>query len=189
MTSPCVYDEFKGAPGSIVDCSVHGAECGDCGSANLPEHFYWCSGPTIALLEMMADLVKRNGGPEDSVPAFLLKHGRYFDGERVKGPRGKAHQCYANAGKIALNGVGYTYVEGYVEVSGVPLNHAFLLDREGRVCDPTIRPGGKTPLRYFGVPFTEDFLRETVTAKEEWGVLDMRRTGIPESAIAEVPNG
>lgn len=112
------------------------------------------------------DLLARAG---DSCATFVLKHGRDYwpDNLTYDGPRGLAHRCYETVGKAALEDGG-TYVEGYVSMYGIPIEHAWL-EKDGRVIDPTLDGAGVKG--YFGVTVSVPLLRETVLKTRVWGVL------------------
>lgn len=85
---------------------------------------------------------------------FLLKHGSFFtpkttlpDGVRPMG----LSQCFENAYRVATRTKAFHYVEGYA-LGVIPIHHAWLVDREGNVIDPTwVNIGvGKA---YIGVEF------------------------------------
>ena len=93
--------------------------------------------------------------------ALLLKHGRFFKATRTRPeavPLGKLRdgqgQCFTNAfWQVITDSKTWRYAEGYA-ISGrgilVPVHHAWLLDEQGRVVDPTWEPPG---VAYFGVMF------------------------------------
>lgn len=109
---------------------------------------------------------------------LILEHGRYFTpAERpadVKKMPDK--ECYRNATEVALRRPDLTYVEGFAtipEVEGLPFAHAWLVDDKGTVIDPTWRRPGTS---YFGIPFTTDYLRQTLVRQKIYGMLpDMPR--------------
>ena len=83
---------------------------------------------------------------------YVLRYGRFFEAQslprRYKPGRGKA--CYYNAYMLATEHAELTYTEGYVSTShGVPVKHAWCIDRHSRVIDNTL----KQPERcgYFGL--------------------------------------
>lgn len=108
-------------------------------------------------------------------PAMLLRdYGKVMPFDAVAsfmGKRGTKKQCYANAGRIALDG-NMTYVEGYVSIYGVPVAHAWVLNKQGMVIDPTL-DSHKSILEYYGIPIQADYLRQTVLRTKVWGVLDV----------------
>jgi len=82
--------------------------------------------------------------------------------------------CYQNAGSVALGFHGdypeLTYVEGYAIPAdvGIPLQHAWLVDKDGNVIDRTWRDG----VAYFGIPIPSENLRRIVLRTGVWGVLN-----------------
>jgi hypothetical protein len=104
---------------------------------------------------------------------FMLEHGRKYE----VGPhsfslaRGPEKQCYANAGMLALNMPHLTYVEGQILVCGVPIDHAWCIDEEGVVVDPTLGDADHTD-EFYGVPFRTDYLLKAVLRNKMWGLLD-----------------
>lgn len=107
-----------------------------------------------------------------SFQEFLLKYGQpfYMNDKTFAGKRMKQKECFSNAGDVALYNDDLTYVEGKLCTFGLNIDHAWLADKDGNVIDPTIRPHDGI-LGYFGVPFTQEYLRKTVLKHEMWGVL------------------
>lgn len=118
-------------------------------------------------------------GPAFGFAAALLKFGRHF--EHVKhrptglsiGPLG---QCYKNCTRammhfIADNAPPYFYAEGFALDSelGIPYEHAWLVDRNGRAIDLTWKKTANAV--YYGVTFKPEFLLETMRRTEVYGVL------------------
>lgn len=104
---------------------------------------------------------------------FMLANGRdYQTGpDTYAGPRGVRHQCFMNATMLATNNPALTYVEGKVVCCGVPLDHAWCVDTDGIVVDPTLR-GAKNITGYFGVPFKTSYVMRAVMWNKVYGVLD-----------------
>lgn len=78
-----------------------------------------------------------------SSAAFELGHGSFFPSQaydsRKYGKPGPMKECFANAAMLAHRH-GLPYVEGHcLSRIGIPILHAFCLDEEGRVVDPTWR--------------------------------------------------
>lgn len=116
--------------------------------------------------------LKENGEIPESVPANLLqKYGRYypFDASSYKVKHGPQHMCYMNAGRMAIADPDLTYVEGYASVHGVPIEHAWVVDKDGKVLDPTIRNADGI-VAYYGVPIDPEFLTKFLTETGYWGV-------------------
>ena len=69
---------------------------------------------------------------------WLLKHGTFFTPKNLPStvrPMG-LQQCYENAWRVAQRTKAYHYVEGFA-IGMIPVLHAWLIDRDGNVIDPT----------------------------------------------------
>lgn len=104
---------------------------------------------------------------------LLAEHGREFSspGGEEKGPEG---ECFGNAFKLVqdcpeIRGKGLMYCEGLAmkDSLGVPLDHAWVLNAEGQVLDPT----WEGPTQYFGAVFQYDWLIKHVLYTRYYGVL------------------
>lgn len=124
---------------------------------------------------------------------LTLEHGRYFTpAERPKDiPKMENKACYENASLLALRRPDLTYVEGFATiplVEGMPFAHAWLVDHKGTVIDPTWEAPGTS---YFGIPFTTEYLQETLLRNKVYGMLpdiptaeyDPGKNGFREGAI------
>lgn len=132
----------------------------------------------IAHLEMLAGMENTSR----AFATFILGHGRQWEAAALDDgiKRGVPRGCYRNSQKLLFSDMrrrfpeGLVYVEGYA-CSGslnfaLPLPHGWLVDPEGRVVDPTWdEPENST---YFGVPFNEDYVRETVKAYGPCSLID-----------------
>ena len=115
-------------------------------------------------------LAQMQGG--EGPAALLDQHGRHFlaDADTYAGPRGRLHQCYQNAGMEALFNPDVVYCEGKVTCYGVPIDHAWLVDKaSGKVIDPTIREAVGIGA-YVGIPFKTDYLSKTLSRCKVWGI-------------------
>jgi hypothetical protein len=108
--------------------------------------------------------------------------------------------CYSNAAQLALDHPDkYTYVEGYVLAGIIPVHHAWVVDRHGRVIDLTLRDRklteaelnhelnnvgrvssldrknilGRIPddWEYFGVPIKTEYVRKRALETKRYGSL------------------
>lgn len=97
-----------------------------------------------------------------SVPEFVLRHGREGKPAPWRGERMTAKECFRNAWLIADCCPELTYCEGYAvsPFSIWPTIHAWAVDRDGMVYDPTWRDPENS--LYLGVQFCDEMVRETL---------------------------
>ncbi|MBA2504424.1 MAG: hypothetical protein H0V29_00600 [Thermoleophilaceae bacterium] len=93
---------------------------------------------------------------------LVLDRGRPFDPRTLpEGVElGRRKCCFANAWRVAKAGEGeLAYVEGYTLHAGMPewlARHAWCVDRQGRVGDPTWGADRPLPLAYRGIELPLD---------------------------------
>lgn len=107
---------------------------------------------------------------------ILIKHGRVWPCDvSTIAPRPRRfmrQHCYYNAWQLALNEPRkYTYVEGYADMGLMPISHAWVVDSEGNVLDPTWQDL-EARKDYFGVPFRVQFLNRMATVTEYAGIFE-----------------
>lgn len=134
-------------------------------------------------LEAIADMQSRtrNGaasrfrfvGLED----LVLKWGREFSlAPYPEGLwRGKKRECFHNAFRLASE-ADLFYVEGYA-LSIIPMLHAWCIDADGRVVDPTWDPDEN--MAYLGIPLKWDYVIDILVSRGYYGVLDNWEQGFP----------
>lgn len=94
-------------------------------------------------LEQVHPYVEALATMGDAGAKQVLEHGKPgiwtpYDAERW-GEKGRLKECFRNAYRKAIDHPELTYVEGYATVNGLPVHHAWLLDPDGNVQDPTWR--------------------------------------------------
>lgn len=144
------------------------------GAGKLSAHDAAAIAHTRDYLKMIDGMQGQPAGWDTTPAKMLLAEGRGYqqDDGTYAGPAGTPKECYANAGRKALNDDRYTYVEGYVTTHGIPIEHAWVVDRaSGRIKDPTLRGNTATVNGYYGVPFTTEYLRSTVLRTGMWGLI------------------
>lgn len=111
---------------------------------------------------------------------FVLEHGQQF---RVGRPtrsirRGKTKECYRNTWNLIPDHDDLTYVEGigFNHEFGLGFVHAWAVDTEGNVIDPTWGYHPKT--EYFGIPFDWQFVNQIIGDTEVFGLLEPFRISI-----------
>jgi uncharacterized protein len=103
---------------------------------------------------------------------FILQHGTPYmaNSKTYAGKRGEMKLCFMNASHDALDHKDRTYVEGFITVHGVPIEHAWTVDKTGQIYDTTIRPDVRIA-GYYGVPFTRDYLMHAMGENGVYGLL------------------
>lgn len=131
----------------------------------------------------MTTNLKLDGSPE-SVVSYVLQiagfgsafnsairdHGAVFTSQPLPAEfeRGPKKQCFMNAGRLALERDDLFYCEG-VAHSVIPVEHAWCIDREGRVIDPTWDEPERCT--YVGVAFKPDWFFDRIQKTGMWGVI------------------
>lgn len=126
-------------------------------------------------LGMVADFLEAAG--VRSLERVVLTHGRAWSAAPLPPAyahaRGVVKECFQNAAQLAFDEPALTYVEGFAH-RYVPTLHAWCVDSEGRVVDPTWRDELLATWRdaaYVGIPFDTTFVRRRVLKTKKWGLL------------------
>jgi hypothetical protein len=117
---------------------------------------------------------------------FVLKNGKLFEISKIRPKYGEERFCFFNSYQLMIK-EGYTYVEGFA-MGVIPVNHAWCLDADGRVIDPTWRPSLTRKFQgiaYIGVALDRSFVIETALQRKSYGVLDDWEGGFPLLTGAE----
>jgi hypothetical protein len=98
---------------------------------------------------------------QDSPQArFVLEHGKLMSVHPKPGKKysviGLGGQCLQNAFDMVLTRKRLTYCEGFAQRDGIPVLHAWCIDRTGQVIDPTW--GQDLKAEYFGMPFQSSYV-------------------------------
>ena len=107
--------------------------------------------------------------------AFVLANGRpfYMNDKTFDGARGTPKLCYMNASQAIMSDSSLTYVEGSVHIGPLSIGHAWVVDKQGNVIDPTLKltSGAINPRGYFGVPFKSEYVMKTMAKTNVYGVI------------------
>lgn len=122
----------------------------------------------VSYLRQRAELFK------SPVDKFLVEHGRSFEicEATFNGPRATPKECFKNATLVAMADPGMTYVEGFVTVHGVPIQHAWNVDADGRLIDRTLDNHDRRIEHYFGIPFSTFYVTKALRINRVYGLLD-----------------
>lgn len=102
----------------------------------------------------------------NSIEEFVLKKGQSFEAGDCIG--GVAKQCFNNALLYSLSN-NLTYVEGYILVYCIPILHAWVLDKENKVVEVTLKEFSS---EYYGVKFNSDYVFYIADKRSISGILD-----------------
>jgi len=136
---------------------------------------------TLSPIRREMEMMKAAWGSRPMIE-FMLQHGRDYriGPDTFAGPRGEPKRCYMNASQLAfeaeLYGRDLTYVEGKVLTCGITIDHAWCIDADGTVIDPTLeedRTDFAAVVGYYGVPFKTPYLRKATLANGHYGLLDI----------------
>lgn len=114
-----------------------------------------------------------------------LRHGRPLGKPYEYGPQ---KECFSNAARLALDHpYALTYAEGYAGREDLPIEfrHAWCVDRDGLVVDPTWR-GVTERDEYLGVQIPLQMLLEIQTRTEQYGVLWTGPLDVPNFEVIEL---
>lgn len=146
----------------------------------------------VRYLRIIQNMQDENGGKArreqqgfvySCVEDFLLRHGREFEPSPFpkRYSRGGLSQCFHNSRVLVSRAKGnLRYVEGYAMTKEVciPLHHAWCVDKQDHVVDPTWAREGQTPIGYFGVVFPIELVYK-VQNKDNLSVLHDWVNGYP----------
>lgn len=120
----------------------------------------------------LLDYLKLRESFGSKLDAFIIEHGREFKIglETFAGRRGRKGLCFMNAAHKALFKEELIYCEGYTMVYGVPIEHAWVCTKSGELIDPTLDNKDGRVTAYYGVPFTQKYLLETLHANGVYGL-------------------
>lgn len=119
---------------------------------------------------------------------YVLHHGLLFENgtpSKLREFESKTqHECFTNSLMAAVRFDDLIYVEGYASTSLFPVHHAWLVDQDGVVHDPTwdAIPGhDRSDAVYIGVPFDTTYVARLTTEKGTDTMFDPYGYGVPLS--------
>lgn len=140
------------------------------------------------------DIYKNHSFGYKSNQRLVLKYGLPFLEIAAHVPLiGELGQCFENSLELLTTHPELHYTEGFANdddmIFAVP--HAWLIDDEGRVFDPTWASRGYLNSAYFGIVLTTEFVMEIVEKTNYCGILEtdhlnnyqLKRNGFPPHAL------
>lgn len=129
-----------------------------------------------------------------SINALILKYGRkYSVSKNTKLSSDTPKMCYQNAYKAACDNHDLLSCEGCVSFMGIPINHAWVVNKEGKAFEPTLKFKKGESLEYFGVTYTTQFIIEESLRSGHYGVFGdmllpwqvewLKNGSLPENAL------
>lgn len=143
-------------------------------------------------LNMIQNFQKNISNQSHYTPtSFILKFGKPYwtDTNSFSGKRGTPKNCYKNAFRLMTsNPEYYTYVEGYVDIGVLSIEHAWCINPSGIVVDPTLEAPEKAktivkPHGYFGVAFSSDYVFKLAIKTKGYGVLDFNNRELYDGKV------
>lgn len=123
-----------------------------------------------ALLNMAIRYLKMAKETGDTLSSICLDQGLVW--QRVHVVRGvklaAPKQCFKNAAEQTRKDSSLTYVEGYAFQSGMPIQHAWTVNQEGKVIDNTWPCGNL----YIGLPIKTATLWRCIEETKSWGIFN-----------------
>lgn len=109
-----------------------------------------------------------------STSHFVLKNGRAWKPAPLPSTvdKGEPGLCFMNAAKLAMDSSGLIYCEGY-GLSLIPVPHAWCVDLEGNVVDPTwANLDFDQGREYFGIAINHKYLIAALLDNKRYGLID-----------------
>lgn len=108
-----------------------------------------------------------------SIEGIVLKHGRLFDKPEVSRPKGIKrmipNQCYKNAYDFCISNSGYRYVEGFIDSEIIPIQHAWVIDKDDNVIELTFR---EAAAQYLGIIIPISVVNRIISETKVYGALN-----------------
>jgi hypothetical protein len=124
---------------------------------------------------------------------LLLEMGRPFERRLAHDYVRPKGLCFQNCFDIvSYGGANFHYCEGVArppDSCGLLFDHAWLVNDDGLVIDPTWHDPSYSNTLYYGIPFDPEYLVERALKTKVYGVLnhvDFLRDGLPPEALAEL---
>jgi hypothetical protein len=138
------------------------------------------------------EIAQRNGADPSQLLSFesiVLHLGRPWTAKRRPSCLRKMRDkmCYRNSWRVMIERPGLRYCEGYAMSAGlmIPVEHAWCVDQDDNVVDPTWREPQHAA--YYGVEIPEDVLGCSMSIRKVFGFFGHPRTGHLISQLGRLP--
>ena len=108
--------------------------------------------------------------PMSAKEKLLQDNGQHFEHSNTEVPAGPAKMCFMNAFHLASANPDYRYCEGLAVPHSVPLpvDHAWVVDKNNKVLDPTWKDGAAA---YYGIKFKPQYVNTVALRSKMYGIL------------------
>lgn len=145
--------------------------------------------PVVSMLFHMVNAMHLLGNPPNKykylcMEHWVLEHGRYYEWSPHGYRMGPIKQCFRNSIMGTSSYKDLIYVEGYTSTI-IPIHHAWLSTKGGRVIDLTLRNNELReseygPIGYFGTPMNREWVMMTsINRKHGCSMIDNWEDGYP----------
>lgn len=114
-----------------------------------------------------------------SLYEFVLKNGRSFDPKHNQRPKrlGTVKRCFMNTfHAVRRSKEGLIYCEGFIDVCGLPLLHAWACTPTGKLVETTLSEPADG---YYGVTIRSEFVAKMARESGVYGVIDSHEQNFP----------
>lgn len=121
------------------------------------------------LQQQLRDYLSKRAMIGDGVAQLLLEHGRFWELSDLPSLEMQRKQCFRNAFESSVM-IDAVYCEGFACSASFnfPVEHAWILDRRGRVIETTWNEQG---LAYFGIAIDADYLTSHMAENRVYGII------------------
>lgn len=148
------------------------------------------------MTEMMTNIHRKGNTPLQyyCIEHAVLELGKFHTSQELPKPYKYRKQklCFQNAYQLADSTYNLTYVEGVATIGLVPVHHAWCVDGNDMVIDPTWRPDNHFKYKdwaYCGIKFNIEFVNKIILSKGTYGIFDYMERGKNNPCINGFPKG
>jgi len=123
----------------------------------------------------------KNSNKYSCVEEFVLAKGSLHQHKEIPDwiIKGETKECFQNCFNNLLKFPDLVYCEGFALCQTLPVHHAWLLDDDNKVIDPTWWSLPQQSVEYFGVSFRKQYVLQIAASSGYYGVIDNFVEGYP----------